>query len=100
MATAGRNTAHLNPIDNVDFSLLKRFNVYKETNKLEIGARFYNILNHPEYTGSRINDVASIGYTGGAVHNFLIPGTAQFYDPTQVFSSNPRSIQLSAKFIF
>ncbi len=100
LTTGGRNTAHLRPIDNIDFSLLKRFNVYKESKKLEFGARFYNFLNHPQYTGSRINDVASIGYTGGAVHNFLIPGTAEFYNPTAVFSSNPRSIQLSAKFIF
>jgi hypothetical protein len=100
MPTGGRNTAHLNPIDNVDFSLLKRFNVFKEGNKLEFGARFFNLLNHPQYSGSNINDVASVGYTGGAVHNFLIPGTANFYDPSQVFSSNPRSIQLTAKFTF
>jgi len=100
LTTGGRNTAHLRPIDNVDFSLLKRFNVFKENKKLEFGARFYNFLNHPQYTGSHINDVASVGYTGGAVHDFLIPGTAGFYDPTQVFSSNPRSIQLSGKFIF
>jgi hypothetical protein len=100
LPTGGRNTAHLRPIDNIDFSLLKRFNVFKENKKLEFGARFFNFLNHPQYTGSRISDVAPLGYTGGAVHNFLIPGTAGFYDPTQVFSSNPRSIQLSAKFIF
>jgi len=100
LATAGRNTAHLRPIDNIDFALLKRFNVFKENYKLEFGARFYNFLNHPQYTGSRINDVASIGYTGGAVHNFLIPGQDNFYDPTAVFGSNPRSIQLSGKFTF
>jgi len=102
VATGGRNTAHLRPIDNIDFSLLKRFNLFKEKEnyKLEFGARFYNFLNHPQYTGSRINDVASIGYTGGAVHNFLIPGQANFYDPTAVFGSNPRSIQISGKFTF
>jgi hypothetical protein len=101
LTTGGRNTAHLHPIDNIDFSLLKRFNVSKEgVRKLEFGARFYNFLNHPQYSGSNINDVASVGYTGGPVHDFLIPGQANFYDPTAVFSSNPRSIQLSAKFIF
>jgi len=100
IATGGRNTAHLNPIDNIDFSLLKRFNVFKESTKMEIGARFYNLLNHPQYTGSYLNDIAPIGYTGGAVHNFLIPGKANFYDPSAVFSSNPRTMQLSAKFIF
>jgi hypothetical protein len=100
LPTGGRNTAHLRPIDNIDFSLLKRFNVFKENKKLEFGARFYNFLNHPQYTGSYINDIAPVGYTGGAVHNFLIPGNANFYDPTSVFYSNARTMQLSGKFIF
>jgi hypothetical protein len=101
LPTAGRNTAHMNPIDNVDFSLLKRFNVFKEGYKLELGGRFYNLLNHAQYTGSRINDIAPIlTNTSGQVHNYLIPGASNFYDPTQVFSSNPRNIQLTAKFIF
>jgi hypothetical protein len=100
LPTAGRQTEHLRPIDNIDFSLLKRFNVYRESKKLELGARFYNFLNHPQYTGSRINDVQSIGYTGADVHNFLNPSQTTFYHPDYVFSSNPRSIQLEAKFIF
>jgi hypothetical protein len=100
MPTGGRNTAHLNPIDNIDFALFKRFNVFKEGYKLEFAGRFLNLLNHPQYTGSHINDVASVGYTGGAVHNFLIPGALNFYDPSQVFPSNARTIQVSAKFTF
>ncbi|MBS1872402.1 MAG: TonB-dependent receptor [Acidobacteria bacterium] len=100
LSTGGRNTMHLMPIDNVDFSLLKRFNVLKESWKLEFGARFYNFLNHPQYTGSRINDVAGIGYTSTSVTNFLNPSTTSFYHPDYVFSSNPRNIQLSAKFTF
>ena len=100
LPTAGRNTGHLNPIDNVDFTLLKRFNVYKENYKLELGARFFNFLNHAQYTGSRINDVASIGYTGTQVHNFLNPADTTFYRPDVVFSSNPRYLQFSAKFSF
>jgi hypothetical protein len=67
---------------------------------VELGARFFNFLNHPQYTGSRINDVQSIGYTGAAVTNFLRPQTTLFYHPDYVFSSNPRSIQLTAKFTF
>jgi hypothetical protein len=34
------------------------------------------------------------------VHNFTIPNTAVFNQPSQVFSSNPRSITISAKIIF
>jgi len=101
LPTAGRNTAHMNPIDNVDFSLLKRFNLFREAYKLELGGRFFNLLNHAQYTGSRINDIAPIlTNTSGQVHNYLIPGATNFYDPTQVFSSNPRAVQLTAKFIF
>ena len=100
IATAGRQTAHLNPIDNIDFSLMKRFSVYKEGWNLEFGARFYNLLNHSQFTGSRINDVASVGYTGADVYNFLKPNSTTFYRPDQVFSSNPRSMQITAKFTF
>ena len=100
LSTGGRNTEHLMPINNVDFSLLKRFNVFKENYKLELGARFYNFLNHPQYTGSRINDVASVGYTSTSVTNFLNPSQTSFYHPDYVFSSNPRNIQVSAKFTF
>jgi len=101
LPTAGRNTMHLNPINNVDFSLMKRFDLFKEGYKLELGGRFFNFLNHPQYTGSFINDIKPITTnTSGQVHNYLIPGATNFYDPTQVFSSNPRSIQLTAKFIF
>ena len=94
------HTAHLNPIDNIDFSLVKRFNVYKESWHVELGARFYNLFNHSQWTGSRLNDVASIGYTGVNVYNFLNPNDPTFYRPDQVFSSNPRSMQLTAKFTF
>ncbi len=100
LATSGRQTEHLMPIDNIDLSLLKRFNVWKEGCKLEFGARFSNFLNHPQYTGSNINDVASIGYTGTNVTNFLRPTDTNFYRPDLVFTSNPRTIQLSAKFVF
>lgn len=100
LSTAGRQTEHLRPINNIDFSLLKRFNVFKERYKLEFGGRFYNFLNHPQYTGARTNDVSSVGYTGTDVYNFLNPTKSTFYQPDKVFTSNPRSIQVSAKFIF
>jgi len=99
IATGGRNTEHLRPIDNVDFSIAKRINV-TERHKLEFSTRFLNFFNHPQYTGGYINDVAPIGFTGGAVHNFLIPTSSLFGQPMQVFSSNPRTILLSFKYIF
>ena len=100
LATAGRQTMHLNPINNFDVSLVKRFNVWGENKKIEFAGRFSNFLNHPQYTGSLINDVAPKGYTGADVRNFLNPTSVLFYHPDYVFSSNPRAIQLSLKFLF
>ena len=43
--------------------------------------------------------MASIGYTGTNVYNFLKP-TSTTFNANLAFSSNPRSIQVVAKFIF
>lgn len=102
LATGGRNTGHLRPIDDVDMTFGKNFNVGKEGRyRLEFQGRFINIFNHPQYTGGPLSDVAPAGgVTSGDVHNFLIPGNALFGNPTLVFSSNPRSAQIAAKLIF
>ncbi|HWC99523.1 MAG TPA: carboxypeptidase regulatory-like domain-containing protein [Candidatus Sulfopaludibacter sp.] len=99
LPNGGRNTEHLNPIDDLDMTFAKSFN-FTERVKVQFAGRFFNILNHPQYIGGFLNDVAPIGFTGGDVHNFLIPGSGVFGDPTQVFSSNPRNIQVSAKITF
>jgi hypothetical protein len=99
MPNGGRNTEHLNPIDDIDLTFAKSFS-FTERVKIQFAGRFFNILNHPQYIGGYISDVAPVGFTSGAVHNFLIPGTGVFGDPSQVFSSNPRNIQVSAKLTF
>ncbi len=99
LPNGARNTEHLMPIDDCDFSLLKKINM-TERLKLEVGARFINVLNHPQYTGDRLSDAASKGYTGAGVRNFLNPADTTFYHPDLVFSSNPRSAVISAKIIF
>ena len=99
MATGGRNTERLHPIDDIDMTIVKRVTM-KEKYSLEFAGRFFNIMNHPQYVGGYVSDVAPIGFTSTAVHNFLIPSQSLFGDPTQVFSSNPRNIQVSAKFVF
>jgi hypothetical protein len=71
-----------------------------ERYKLQFALRASNIFNHPQYTGGNLNDVAPVGQTSTNVHNALIPSNALFGQYSQVFSSNPRSLQLSAKFIF
>ena len=97
--TGGRNTAQLHPIDDVDMTFAKSFN-FTESKKLQFSARFFNIFNHPQYVGGYINDVAPIGFTGTAQHQYLEPQSGIFMQPTQAFSSNPRSIELALKLIF
>ncbi len=109
LATGGRNTEHLNPINDIDLSFAKNF-AFGENRKLQFSARFVNIFNHPQYTGGYLTDVTPAGVaasglpatsvTSGDVHNFLIPSSSIFMNPSAVFSSNPRSAVIAAKFVF
>jgi len=99
LPNGGRNTGQLNPIDDVDMTIAKSFNI-TESKKVQFSARFVNLFNHPQYIGGFISDVAPIGFTSSAVHQFLEPQSGIFYQPSQAFSSNPRSLQLALKFIF
>jgi hypothetical protein len=109
LPNGGRNTEHLRPINDVDLTLAKAINV-RENMKLQFAARFINVFNHPQYTGGYLSDIAPAGagvaglpfssVTSGNVHNFLIPGQPTFLNPTMVFSSNPRSAEISAKLTF
>jgi hypothetical protein len=105
LATGGRNTGQLRPINDVDLTLAKNINI-TERYQVQIAARVFNIFNHPQYTGGYISDVMPAGATSATdpttvlVHNMLLPTSSIFGDPTQAFSSNPRSMQLSLKFVF
>jgi hypothetical protein len=99
LSTSGRNTARLNPTNNFDVTFAKSANL-KENVKFRFDARFLNLFNHSQYVGGYLSDVFPIGFTDTATHNFTIPSTSVFHQPSQVFSSNPRSITLSAKIVF
>jgi hypothetical protein len=97
LPNGGRNTFPLKPTDNVDAGLTKRFSV-TERFKLEFGGQFFNLLNHAQYTGGYLSDVASNGFTGS--RNDLIPNNPLFGRFDQFYSSNSRTIQVFAKFKF
>ncbi|MGA8028650.1 MAG: carboxypeptidase regulatory-like domain-containing protein, partial [Bryobacteraceae bacterium] len=99
ISNGGRNTAMFNPIDDIDVTAAKRFN-FTERASVEFSARLFNVLNHPQYVGGNISDVAPAGFTGG--NNVLAaePQNSLFYQLSQVYSSNPRSMVLALKFIF
>ena len=97
LANGGRNTFPLHPIDNIDLNLKKRFSM-TEQRWFDIGASFYNVMNHAQYTGGYLNDVASRGYTNA--RNDLVPSDPLFGRFDQFYSSNSRSIQIFAHFTF
>jgi hypothetical protein len=108
LPNGGRNTGRLPPIDDVDVTLAKNFSV-TEKFRIQFAARVFNLFNHPQYVGGFISDVAPAGTalpgtnnnpTTTLVHNFLIPTSSIFADPSQAFSSNPRQMSLSMKVIF
>jgi len=64
--------------------------------KLSFHAQAFNVLNHAQWVGGRIDDVAPIGCTGSQ-RSILEPSSAIFNERSQVFSSNPRTLQLALK---
>jgi hypothetical protein len=58
----------------------------------------YNAFNHPQYIPVKPNRVSATAHSGET--NYLTPGNPVFGKWDQVYSSNPRQIQLTAKFKF
>ena len=105
LPNAGRSLLTMNPINDIDLTLMKRFTI-TERFRLEISARAFNILNHPQYVGGYINDVYPISdyapgtADGDLARSTLEPNSTNFQQWSQAFSSNPRQMQLALKLIF
>ena len=96
LANGGRSTFPLAPIDNIDASLRKRLSL-TEKMSLEVGIEFFNLLNHPQFTGGYVDDVA---FEKELANNFLVPGSSTFGQYQQYFPSNSRYGQVLARFTF
>jgi hypothetical protein len=97
LANSGRNTFPLKPIDNIDMTLKKRFNI-TERISFDVGAQMYNIFNHAQFTGGNVDDVASSGFIGA--RNELEPSDPLFGRFDQFYSSNSRTVQVFAHIVF
>ena len=97
LANSGRNILASRGINNFDFSVYKKFS-FNERMKLNLRADFFNGFNHPQYSAGRNNNVNNISRAN--VTNFLTPGNALFGQFDQVWSSNPRNIQVGANLSF
>jgi len=95
--TTGRNILASRGINNFDFAIFKKV-TFNERMSLQLRADFYNGFNHPQYTPGRVNNVNSTNRAN--VTNFLTPGNSLFGQFDQVWSSNPRNVQLGAILVF
>ncbi len=94
----GRMTLPVRPINNWDLNLTKRFSI-GEKRAIEFRGLFYNAFNHPQYVLGFVDDVGGTTLPPNVRSNVLA-GNPLFNDPTRVFSSTPRAIQLVARFTF
>ncbi len=99
LANGGRNTQATRPIDNIDLSLIKRFS-YKERFRFELAGHAYNVLNHPQFIPGSINNAQLVGTFTSSALSYVGAANPLFNDPTRAFSSNPRTLQITAKFFF
>lgn len=96
LTSNARNMFTLNPINNFDTAVFKRF-AFRDRFSFEIHGEAYNVLNHPQYTAA---DIFSIGNGTGGMRNFLTPGSASFGDPTQAFASHARLLQVGLRLLW
>jgi hypothetical protein len=92
-ATAGRNTQSLRPIDNLDLSLIKHFSI-RERFRVDLEGQALNVFNHPQFTAASIDNAVSVNTYNNGVLSYVTASSSQFNNPTQAFSSNPRTLQV------
>jgi hypothetical protein len=97
LANGGRQTMPLGRINNFDAQVKKTFN-FSESIRLEIGAQFFNIANHPQYTAGYTNIVQF--HNSNTTRANLIPTDPAFNRPDLEYSSNSRITQLTARIQF
>src|SRR4030095_1303030 len=95
----GRNTFLTPAIKNFDFAVFKNFR-FGESKFFQVRADFFNLFNHPQFVPGSVNAVDPIPTTGLTTLNQVAPLTPDFLVPSRVLSSNPRVIQLAARFNF
>jgi hypothetical protein len=99
VSNIGRNTFLLPAINNFDISIMKNFK-FGESKTIQLRADFFNAFNHPQYVPGSVNSVDPVSTTGLTTLNQISPLTPDFLQPSQVLSSNPRVIQVAARFNF
>ncbi len=97
LATGGRQTLALRPINDFDLAVKKKF-AFGDVRSLEFSAQLFNAFNHPQYIAGYLNNVQT--RLSVTTRNNLIPSNSDFNHPDREYSSNPRLVQLTARFQF
>jgi hypothetical protein len=95
LANTGRNTEPTRPIDNLDFTITKRFQI-AEKRRLEFSAQAYNLFNHAQFTPGSVSNVGPVSTASSTA--YVTVTNANFNNPEKAFSSTPRVMQIVAKF--
>lgn len=94
---AGRNTPATRPIDNIDMAIYKHFNV-TERMRLDLSGQFLNIFNHPQFVPGSLDNTAPVNTFTSSSLAYASAASPNFNNPSLVFSSSPRVIQVLARF--
>src|SRR5262249_54771787 len=82
LANTGRNTEATRPINNVDFTILKRFQI-KEKARFEVSAQAYNLFNHAQFIPGSVGDVGRVSTSGSTAYTSV--SNANFNNPEKAF---------------
>jgi hypothetical protein len=96
---ANKNTMPMANINNWDATLIKRLPITEKI-KLEMQLQAYNVFNHQQFVPGSLRSVNAVSQSGTSVLNMLTPGNSIFNESSQVFSSNPRTMQATVKVVF
>jgi hypothetical protein len=98
VSNISRNTFRMPGINNFDISIFKNFRFGEGSKRIQLRADFFNAFNHAQFTAGSVNTVDPVATTGVTQFNAIAPVTPDFLKANQVFSSNPRVIQVAARF--
>jgi hypothetical protein len=96
-ATAGRNTEPTRPVDDIDISVIKHF-TFRERYRIDLEGHAYNLFNHPQFVPVAIGNATSVNTYNSGVLSYVTATSPTFNDPSYAFGSNPRSLQVVARF--
>jgi hypothetical protein len=114
IVNGGRSLLASPSINNVDLTVAKSVK-FKERYEFRFSLGALNVLNHAQYTTGSLNQANQISAASTPQKNILTPSAANLTQQTiglvnfpngvfnqwrSAFSSNPRTLQLGAKFIF